>query len=497
MVDNDLNWIIGPLASILNGNGVFILSVILTVIFWLVYRKKRSRQLLNSLPGLFTSLGLLGTFVAICQSLGKVSEDSLEVDKIINNLVPAFTSSIAGLISAFLVTVVLKIVYSYEDRKLDDKVKNISPEEFLFNLCENLKETKSILLNVSYQLKEQSRRDEKYNEKLNSTISQQSAILESFINGFVIRMNDIFSEMRDQIEQNIKGFGEEQFKKSAEVLQELTTNLLNMSGAILQEQKSSVQYMITDTNKELQMISSTFSFELGTMGGQITKALSLLGTVQNERLNAIISNCDELSNRLVSQNLMFAEKISEQMTEEYAKVQQHSVESIQQMTDLKDAYHEINVNMLRNATNMNQQVSDELRASLSEFVGDIQTSFNNEVNMLSTAIRANVKALDDSYGYISEHVANIKGNYESAAIAFEDSVKNAHRMNESQEMLLQTVDKSMKEVVRTNEKVGQAISILEDRQENVESLIAHINEIGATIEVLQKLEGQLNRIISK
>jgi hypothetical protein len=80
-------------------------------------------------------------------------------------------------------------------------------------LCENLKETKSILLNVLYQLKEQSRRDEKYNEKLNSTISQQSAILESFINGFVIRMNDIFSEMRDQIEQNIKGFGEEQLKR--------------------------------------------------------------------------------------------------------------------------------------------------------------------------------------------------------------------------------------------------------------------------------------------
>jgi 4-hydroxybenzoate polyprenyltransferase len=104
------------------------------VIFWLVYRKKRSRQLLNSLPGLFTSLGLLGTFVAICQSLGKVSEDSLEVDKIINNLVPAFTSSIAGLISAFLVTVVLKIVYSYEDRKLDDKVRIFHRKNF-FLIC--------------------------------------------------------------------------------------------------------------------------------------------------------------------------------------------------------------------------------------------------------------------------------------------------------------------------------------------------------------------------
>ena len=100
----EFKWLTEPLAVMLTGKGVFIASVVITVIFGLIYYKNRSRQLLNSLPGLFTSLGLLGTFVAICNSLGDINQDSLEIDTIIRNLVPAFTSSIAGLISAFIAT---------------------------------------------------------------------------------------------------------------------------------------------------------------------------------------------------------------------------------------------------------------------------------------------------------------------------------------------------------------------------------------------------------
>lgn len=98
------------------------MSIVIAVIFGSIYYKNRSRQLLNSLPGLFTSLGLLGTFAAICNSLGDINQDSLEIDTIIRNLVPAFTSSIAGLISAFIATAGCKIWYSYEDRKLERKL---------------------------------------------------------------------------------------------------------------------------------------------------------------------------------------------------------------------------------------------------------------------------------------------------------------------------------------------------------------------------------------
>ena len=497
MNEIEFQWLTGPLAGVLTGKGVFGVSLFLAVVFGIIYYFNRSRQLLNSLPGLFTSLGLLGTFVAICNSLGTINEDTLEIDVIIRNLVPAFTSSIAGLISAFIATAGCKIWYSFEDKKLDEKVDKKSPEECLHSLTLLTEQTNGKLSTISQQLIDQAAKNETYNERLNTTISQQSKILEQFINDFVKRMDDIFTKMHGQIEQNIKDFGEEQFKKCADTLEALTQKMSSLSTGLLEEQKTNVQQMIDGTNTELQSVSNTVTEQINALCTQMTSALSTLRTSQDERLTAIVSNYDALSERLSSQNSEFAEKMNAQMNAEYEKIQEQSANSLQQMVDLKDAYTEVNQEMLQSSTAMNREVSAELRNSLSTFVSDLQKTVTDEVNVLSTAIVTNVEALEKSYAYISDHVRNIKGNYESAAQAYIDAVNTAHRMNESQENMLTTINDSMKHVVHTNEKVDEVIAVMEERQERIENLISHINEISTTIEMLQKLESQLNRIANK
>lgn len=497
MNEIEFQWLTGPLAGVLTGKGVFGVSLFLAVVFGIIYYFNRSRQLLNSLPGLFTSLGLLGTFVAICNSLGTINEDTLEIDVIIRNLVPAFTSSIAGLISAFIATAGCKISYSFEDKKLDEKVDKKSPEECLRSLTLLTEQTNGKLSTISQQLIDQAAKNETYNERLNTTISQQSKILEQFINDFVKRMDDIFTKMHGQIEQNIKDFGEEQFKKCADTLEALTQKMSSLSTGLLEEQKTNVQQMIDGTNTELQSVSNTVTEQINALCTQMTSALSTLRTSQDERLTAIVSNYDALSERLSSQNSEFAEKMNAQMNAEYEKIQEQSANSLQQMVDLKDAYTEVNQEMLQSSTAMNREVSAELRNSLSTFVTDLQKAVTDEVNVLSTAIVTNVEALEKSYAYISDHVRNIKGNYESAAQAYIDAVNTAHRMNESQENMLTTINDSMKHVVHTNEKVDEVIAVMEERQERIENLISHINEISTTIEMLQKLESQLNRIANK
>ena len=497
MNEIEFQWLTGPLAGVLTGKGVFGVSFFLAVVFGIIYYFNRSRQLLNSLPGLFTSLGLLGTFVAICNSLGTINEDTLEIDVIIRNLVPAFTSSIAGLISAFIATAGCKIWYSFEDKKLDEKVDKKSPEECLHSLTLLTEQTNGKLSTISQQLIDQAAKNETYNDRLNTTISQQSKILEQFINDFVKRMDDIFTKMHGQIEQNIKDFGEEQFKKCADTLEALTQKMSSLSTGLLEEQKTNVQQMIDGTNTELQSVSNTVTEQINALCTQMTSALSTLRTSQDERLTAIVSNYDALSERLSSQNSEFAEKMNAQMNAEYEKIQEQSANSLQQMVDLKDAYTEVNQEMLQSSTAMNREISAELRNSLSTFVTDLQKAVTDEVNVLSTAIVTNVEALEKSYAYISDHVRNIKGNYESAAQAYIDAVNTAHRMNESQENMLTTINDSMKHVVHTNEKVDEVIAVMEERQERIENLISHINEISTTIEMLQKLESQLNRIANK
>ena len=63
--------------------------------------------------------------------------------------------------------------------------------------------------------------------------------------------------------------------------------------------------------------------------------------------------------------------------------------------------------------------------------------------------------------------------------------------------MLKTFDASIGSVVETNKEVNEIMGILKNRQEEIERLIIHINEIGSAIEQLQKLESVLNRIASK
>ena len=191
------------------------------------------------------------------------------------------------------------------------------------------------------------------------------------------------------------------------------------------------------------------------------------------------------------------ENINEKMKNEYEFIQQYSINSLQQMVDLKESYTEVNQSMLQSTTDMNKEVTTELRNSLTVFVDQLRNSISEEITLLQDSIRTNVTELERSYTYISDHVANIKGNYESAADLYIDVVNKAHRMNESQEKMLSTINDSLSHVAKTNERIDEVYTLLEERQDRIENLVHHINELTNTIELLQKLESQLNRIANK
>lgn len=182
--------------------------------------------------------------------------------------------------------------------------------------------TNKSLSRISQQLVEQSAKNEEYNERLNTTISQQSKILEQFINDFVKRMDDIFTKMHGQIEQNIKDFGEEQFKKCADTLEALTDKMSSLSKGLLEEQKTNVQQMIAGTNTELQSVSSNVTVQITSLCTRMTSALANLRSSQDEKLTSIVENYNALSEKLASQNSDFAEKMNAQFNAEYEKIQE-------------------------------------------------------------------------------------------------------------------------------------------------------------------------------
>ena len=447
---------------------------IIAFILWYVYKKTHSRPLLNSIPSIFTSLGLFGTFMSIVFALGDIKESDFsnvkaetdteitvsqgmsaedEVDaengarmadakttsdgtdntiKIIRKLVPAFTSSILGLLLALLATVICKIVFALEDDKLDKKTKGKTPEECLFEIMEETSETTKILRSQENETK-------LYNEQLKSNIVEQNQILQRFIDGFVEKMGDIFDNMKSSITTQVESIGNDQLTKAEGVLTTISEQLGSVTTQLLDAQKDSVKELVEKTNTQLETMAKS-------------------------------------------------------VASQYELIQQNASDNVATMTALKEQYAQANTNILQQATDMNKQATDDMRDSLQGFVTDIKESVSNECKALHSAIESNVAALTKSYNFLKDRLAQITHDYEQAGLAFDNAVTNSHRQNESTENAIKKANESLELLSETNECLRDLLEAFNSRQDNVETLITHINEIGATIATLQKLETQLKRL---
>ena len=352
--------------------------------------------------------------------------------KIIRKLVPAFTSSILGLILALLATVICKIVFALEDDKLDKKIKGKTPEECLFGIMEETSETTKILRSQENETK-------LYNEQLKSNIVEQNQILQRFIDGFVEKMGDIFDNMKSSITTQVESIGNDQLTKAEGVLATISEQLGAVTTQLLDAQKDSVKELVEKTNIQL-------------------------------------------------------ETMAQSVASQYEIIQQNASDNVATMTALKEQYAQTNANILQQATDMSKLATDDMRDSLQGFVGDIKESVSNECKALHSAIESNVATLTKSYNFLKDRLAQITHDYEQAGLAFDNAVTNSHRQNESTEKAINKANESLALLSETNERMGELLEAFNSRQDNVETLISHINEMGSAIATLQKLETQLKRL---
>lgn len=494
---------------------VFAIGFILTLWQKMRYNETKSKPLLTCLPGIWTSLGLLGTFVAICWSLhglppSEIIDNTgrtlaevetaggqrLDIMKIISELIPAFTTSIVGLLGAFVVTLWSKHIFANEEIEENSKLDNTTPEEYIRDIASYSKETKLLLTELITFQKEEEKRTREYNEILNNNIGHQSEILKDFIDGFVKRMDEIFRQMQGAIQQQVYEFGEEQFTKTSALLASIAERLKTVSEGIIDSQRESIASMMSRTNSEIEKITTSVTEALGSVIKEVQASLATINSQQSDRLNTIINNYDSLATKLSEQNNDFAIKVTEQLQSEYLKVQEHNVNSLQQMVDLRTAYQEATSDVLSSTLQMNEKVASDFRESMTVFVNDLQRTVSTQCSELGTAVSNNVESLNKAYNYIETLVAEIRQNYDQAVLAYGDAVVNVHRTNETTEKAILENNKSLQAVEETNQRISEVLDLLTNRQENIEHLIKQINSVSGTIVELQKLETVLNKISS-
>lgn len=444
------------------------------------YKRNKSRNFRNALPGIYTSLGLLGTFFSIWISLSNISTiENIDIAEIIRGLVPAFTTSIAGLILALFATMRNKKIYgdedhAYEQLHTDPNVLLQNSVNALQNIQINTEQVPDALGAVNTKLQEQKTAQESFNKKLdsilaafnkqeesnkelnkqlNDNMAKQTEALQLFITNFVNRMDEIFKQMQISINQQVQTFGTEQFEKTSKVLEEITKQMSEVSTKLISHQVEAMKTMASSTTTQLE----TFN------------------TAQQEKFKALLEAQSKQVEAIGTQN----------------------AESLQQMVDLKEAYAETSKKLIDDNQAKNKELCDFVSNSMSDLVTNIDDKVRKQCETLTTSITNCVELLQESYTFIDSKIAQIKSDYEQSTLAYKDAVQNAHDINDSFEKTIVQVDNSIKSLIKTNEGVDNVLALLNERQTNIELLVQKIQEVSAAIVVLQQLEIQLNKLSNK
>lgn len=480
---------------------ILTLMVVATIFVILGYKSSKSRNLLNALPGAYTSLGLLGTFMSIVIALNGIDINKFKLDTIINGLVPAFTTSIAGLVFALVATLIIKYIYGKEDFQYEKQ--HTDPNDLLQDCAISLQSMKnntevlpSAMSHINAKLQDQQVAQAAFNEKLdsildefkkqeenntelkeqlNENMAKQTEALQSFITNFVNRMDEIFKQMQTSINQQVQTFGTEQFEKTSKVLEEITKQMSEVSNSLMLNQVQLMTDMAQDTTTKLESFN----------------------TEQMEKIQNLLNNQVAQAAQMQTLHSEWADRTAEMQRQQYDSIATHNAESLQQMVMLKEAYAETSKQMMDDSQEKSKEMCDFVRTSMLDMVSEIDNKVRTQCETLNEAIGKCVGMLQESYEFIDSKIAQIKSDYEQATQAYSDAVQNAHDINDSFEKTIVHVDSSIQSLAKTNEGVDKVLSILEERQTNIDLLVQKIHEMSAAIVVLQQLEIQLNKLSSK
>lgn len=402
----------------INVTGIFnLLVLVIGIKLWKkierIYKVTHSRQLLNSVPNIFTSLGILFTFVSICFSLSDVSSANvvdeasrvgktvgelhdnggIDLPSIVKNLIPAFTTSIWGIIMAMYTNYRSRVLFAKEDAEYEEM--HASPEKNIEAMASQLQDIKSsfgnklnVLERMYSHMKEQDATTKQYNEQLNSNIKEQSSILATFINDFVARMDDIFTRMQGAVEQQIMAFGQTQFSRTNDIMQQLADEMSSMSKSLVEKQSESVSQLMTDTNAQIAAITDRLTALTNNIADQNSSALEALSTKQNEKLDAIISSYNNLSQDSLSSFREMGEEMKKlgtaladdmsTMSKSLVEKQSESVSQLMADTNAQIAAITDRLTALtNNIADQNSSALEALSTKQNEKLDAIISSYNN------------------------------------------------------------------------------------------------------------------------
>ena len=409
------------------------------------------KRILEMIPDIFTSLGILGTFIGLVWGLKNFEPSSYEtmtnsVSSLVAGIKVAFLTSIYGIAFAIIYTSGMKSVFSDMNEKLQaflekfhiyvlPTAENESRNLMVASQKLQVKAMKQMAEQLSAEMAQSFEKAinptfQKMNESLDvlteSVTSCQQDVMQEILRSFLREMNGSFK-------MQFKDFNDAlaQLKKAQKENTEYTTNLYHT----MSDQLNSSYERQSETMKD--MVN-----ELGNAQGRYMSTASRIAQDNQE-----IQKMQQQDYQRVADYLKEAEKTSAKFWVACNQTMQRYVETASQGMEKVSAASQTGTDVLK----ANRQVMEELEKRLADFAScqDKTLQTMEEVRRLLTDI-----SVTKENGNIS--LAGGQQNLNASRMADRQSMDRLYALmkeqGEKQEALLEEMNRNLRELSKTPQK---------------------------------------------
>ena len=410
-----------------------IFSIIYIVRLWKIKDTSRyNSYLYNSIPSIFTTLGILGTFVGIFIGLQKFDVNNINdsIPTLLEGMKTAFSTSIIGIISSIIFRtagqLVLRSVELQEPPKQTDELSALS--EIISVLKENKNETNS-------------------NLKLLNT---------ALIGDADTSISTLIVKLKNQVTENQK----EQEKQSG-ILDKIQLSLTGNEESSLLTQLEKLRNSLHDNIAEQKNILSQIDSSINQTNENISTQLSTINDNSIKRHDILINKFDEFGDILKENNTKALVEVMQQATEIFNAQMSELIERL-----VKENFEELNNSI--QTLNIWQQENKEMIRSLTEQFIRVSGQFEISSNSIKEIIE-NTKKLTNE----NSHLSNLIQQLQKVMVEDNKYQEIVNNLSYTIEKLKENTDK----FDETTNKLNEWILKEHDFKQSVDILITRLEEI--------------------
>ena len=409
------------------------------------------KRILEMIPDIFTSLGILGTFIGLVWGLKNFEPSSYEtmtnsVSSLVAGIKVAFLTSIYGIAFAIIYTSGMKSVFSDMNEKLQAFLEKF--HIYVLPTAENesrnlMVASQKLQVKAMKQMAEQLSAEmaQSFEKAINPTFQKMNESLDVLTESVTSCQQDVMQEILRSFLREMNGSFKMQFKDFNDALAQLK-----------KAQKENTDYTTSLYHNMSDQLNSSYERQSETMKDMVNE----LGNAQGRYMstasriaqdNQEIQKMQQQDYQRVADYLKEAEKTSAKFWVACNQTMQRYVETASQGMEKVSAASQTGADVLK----ANRQVMEELEKRLADFAScqDKTLQTMEEVRRLLTDI-----SVTKENGNIS--LAGGQQNLNASRMADRQSMDRVYALmkeqGEKQEALLEEMNRNLRELSKTSQK---------------------------------------------